>query len=198
MSSRIEEDQLIARVRDRALDPATRTDYLSERHREMPAPATPDAIHEAEARLGFALHPLHRRLLEEVADGGFGPGDGIVGLDAGGADAHGRSLVELRDVLWLDENTPLPAATVPLCDWGDSIWSCLDTRTAHVLTLDESGLTDTGRSLHSWFADWVSGISLFGSMFIFEERVMINPFTKQLINVRTPAGAIGVPYKRTE
>jgi hypothetical protein len=198
MSSRTVEDQLIAEVRNRAQDPTTRTDYHSQRHRELPPPATREAIGTAEARIGFALHPLHRRLLEEVGDGSFGPGDGIIGLGDGGVDAHGRSLVELRDVLWLDEDTPLPAAIVPLCDWGDAIWSCVDSRTGHVLTLDESGLTDTGQTLHSWLGDWVSGVSLFGKMFTFEDSTMTNPFTKQLITVRRPVRALGSPYKRTD
>jgi hypothetical protein len=198
MSSRIDEDQLIAAVRARAQDPTTRTDYPSEHDREIPPPATLAAIQAAEAAIGCALHPLHRRLLEDVGDGGFGPGDGIVGLGAGGLDAHGRSLVELRDVLRLDAETPLPTAVVPLCDWGDAIWSCVDARTGRVLTLDESGLTDTGQTLHSWLTDWVSGVSLFGKMFTFEESTMTNPFTKQLITVRRPARALGMPYKRTE
>lgn len=194
MNSRIDNDQLLMTVRERALNPATRTDHPSERHHEMPAPATSDEIRTAEAQLGFLLHPFHRRLFEEVADGGFGPGDGLVGVE-GGRDAHGRSLIELRDMLWLDERTPLPAGMVPLCDWGDAIWSCLDTRTEHVLTLDESGLTDTGQSFQSWLADWVSGIMLFDKMFIFEERAIMNPFTKQLMTMRTPSRAVGIRYR---
>jgi hypothetical protein len=197
MSSRSNENLLISAVRTRALDPATRTDHPSERHREIPAPATAPAIDAAEARMGCTLHPLHRRLLQEIGNGGFGPGDGIVGVGPGGLDAHGRSVVELRDVLWLDAETALPAGVVPLCDWGDAIWSCVDTKTGHVLTLDENGLTDTGQNLYSWLAEWVSGASLFGKMFTFEERTMTNPFTKQLMTVRTPARALGTPYKPT-
>jgi hypothetical protein len=197
MSSRAEEDQLISAVRARIQNPATRTDCLSERRGELPRPATSDSIGVAEARLGCALHPLHRRLLQEIGDGGFGPGDGLIGLGPGGCDAHGRSLVELRDALWLDSETPLPAGVVPLCDWGDAIWSCVDTRTGRVLTLDETGLTDTGQTLHSWLADWISGTSLFDKMFAFEERNIKNPFTKELMIVRNPTRAQGTPYKPT-
>lgn len=197
MSSRTDEDQLVLAVRNRAHDPSTRTDYASERRRDLPAPATLEVIHNAEDQLGFRLNALHRRLLAEVADGGFGPGDGIVGLGAGGFDAHGRSLIQLREVLWLDANTPLPLGVVPLCDWGDAIWSCVDAKTGHVLTLDESGLTDTGQNLYSWLADWAAGINIFGKMFTFEEITVINPFTKQPMTVTTPSRALGTPYQST-
>jgi hypothetical protein len=52
MSSRIDDNQLLARLHQRALDPATRTDHSSERHAELPAPATPNVIHSVEGRLG--------------------------------------------------------------------------------------------------------------------------------------------------
>ena len=194
MSSSADDDQLIAMVRARAQNPATRTDYRSVRHDTLPAPVTPEMILEAEERMGCALHPLHRRLLQEVGNGGFGPGDGLVGLGPGGLDAHGRSLVELRDILWLDAETPLPSTVVPLCDWGDGIWSCLDMLTDTVLTLDESGLTDTKKGLRTWLSAWIDGANLFEEMFVFEESTMINPFTKQVITVGRPARAVGTPY----
>ncbi|XXY20352.1 SMI1/KNR4 family protein [Sorangium sp. So ce216] len=194
MSFRMYEDRLISAVRARAHDPATRTDRPSERHCEIPAPATAEAIQAAEGRMGFPLQSFHRRLLQEIGDGGFGPGDGLVGV-VHGLDAHGRSLLALRDVLWLDAETPLPAGVVPLCDWGDAIWSCVDAKTDHVLTFDESDLTDTRQNIYSWFDDWVSGVNLFGKMFVLEERVIVNPFTKQLMTVRTPASPVGAPYK---
>lgn len=197
MSSRQEEDQLVYEVRARAHDPAMRTDLSSVRRRDLPAPATAAQLDAAEAMMGFPMHPLHRRLLQEIADGGFGPGDGLVGV-VNGKDAHDRALVELRDALWIDSETPLYPGVVPLCDWGDAIWSCIDAKTGHVLTLDESGLTDTQQSLCSWLADWISGVQIFGKMFVFEERTMVNPFTKQLIVVRAPARPIGTPYRPSE
>lgn len=132
----------------------------------------------------------------DIANGGFGPGDGLIGLPGGRLDDDGRSLIELRDVLWTDQETAgLPINVVALCDWGCAIWSCLDVLSGHVLTLDESGLTDTGQTIDSWLADWVAGVSLFEKMFSFTETTMVNPFTKQLIAVRTPASALGTPYK---
>jgi hypothetical protein len=152
----------------------------------------------AESALGFSLHPLHRRLLTEVGNGGFGPGDGLIGLPGGRLDDDGRSLIDLRDVLWTNAETAgLPPHVLALCDWGDAIWSCVDEQNGHVLTLDESGLTDTGQDLHSWLAEWTTGASLFEKMFAFEESTIINPFTKQMMTVRTPARARGTPYNPT-
>ena len=49
----------------------------------LPAPATPEQLSEAERRLGVELPPLLRRLYLEVANGGFGPGSGLVGVVGG-------------------------------------------------------------------------------------------------------------------
>src|SRR5262249_18916016 len=126
------------------------------RPRDIGPPATFAIIDEAERALGFALYPFHRRLLDEVGNGGFGPGDGLIGLPGGSLDVDGRSLVTLRQLLWLDAETPLPLPVVPLCDWGDAIWSCIDCATGAILTLSEYGLKETGQTLSSWFEDWIS------------------------------------------
>ena len=46
-------------------------------------PATEDQIQETEQQLGFPLPPLLRLLYTEIANGGFGPGLGIVGTPGG-------------------------------------------------------------------------------------------------------------------
>lgn len=192
------EDELICAVRRRAEDPRTRTDYADRGCPDLAPPALAQDVDIAESNLGFPLHPLHRRLLTEVGNGGFGPGDGLIGLPGGRLDGDGRSLVELRAVLWTNAVTAgLPPHVLALCDWGDAIWSCMDEQTGHVLTLDEGGLTDTGQNLHDWLAAWVTGTSLFSEMFTFKERMIINPFTKQPMTVRTPARALGEPYRPT-
>ncbi|MCH5677897.1 hypothetical protein [Streptomyces gilvus] len=42
-------------------------------HRDVPRPATREAVAETEAACGYPLPPLLVRLLTEVANGGFGP-----------------------------------------------------------------------------------------------------------------------------
>ena len=189
------EDHLIRAILDRAANPAIRTDYANIRRRELAPPATLTTIEAAERAMGCALHPLHRRLLEEVGNGGFGPGDGLVGLPDGSLDIDGRSIVTLRQILWLDAERPLPLPVVPLCDWGDGIWSCIDSGTGVILTLSELGLKDTGQSLHSWLADWVSGVNLWQHTVVVEDKIMKDPITKQTKTIQVVTGTRGQPYQ---
>lgn len=46
-------------------------------------PATEAQLQATEYKLGIALPPLYRTLLKELANGGFGPGGGLRGVDGG-------------------------------------------------------------------------------------------------------------------
>jgi len=189
------EDSLLLAIRDRAADPTTRTDDADRSPSEVAPPAKPDQIIQAEQALGCTFHPLHRRLLQEVGNGGFGPSNGLIGLPGGHADGDGRSVIELRQQLFADEEgRGVPVQIVPLCDWGCGAWSCLDEETGAVLTLDEYGLVDTGLSLHEWMTAWVSGVDLAEKLFTTEERSLINPFTRKPMTARLRSRPIGTPY----
>ena len=92
------EETLVRAILDRAANPAIRTDYADRRPVEIGAMATPAVIEAGERAMGCSLHPLHRRLFEEVGDGGFGLGDGLVRLLGGALDVIGRSIVELKSI----------------------------------------------------------------------------------------------------
>jgi len=97
--------------------------------RPLPEPATSDALAAAESRLGFALPLLLRRLYLEVANGGFGPGPGIVGISGGWTTDHGKSIEDLYEEM-SDSTTEnprwvWPAAHVPIVDLGGS-FACVD------------------------------------------------------------------------
>jgi hypothetical protein len=141
------EDDLVRAILARVSNRATRTDYSDRSHHEIAPPATSAVIETSERAIGCALHPLHRSLLQEVGNGGFGPGDGFIGLPGGTLDGYGRSIIELRDLL----SFPLPV--VPLCDWGCAILSCIDCETGAVLTSSEQGLKDAGQEFHAWLED---------------------------------------------
>lgn len=190
----MDNDQLVAAIRKRADDTSKRTDCADRECPELGALASPEVVLEAQRAMGCILHPLHRRLFKEVANGGFGPGYGLIGLPGGTLDDEGRSLVELREILWIDSETPMPPPVVPLCEWGCGIWSCLDGETGAVLTMDEYGLKDIGQSFQSWLEDWVSGVSLFSRMIVHEERTFINPFTKLPMKAQFSVGTVGTPY----
>src|ERR1700690_934790 len=52
----------------------------------LPPPATPDAVRIAEEAIGFRFPPFLTRVWTEIANGGFGPGYGIFGIDGGLAE----------------------------------------------------------------------------------------------------------------
>jgi hypothetical protein len=114
------------------------------------------AITEAERVLGFSLPGFYVRLLTEVANGGFGPGYGIIGVPP---DGYQES---------------------DLC----GIFSYVDclTPSARVITDEviEDGLnyTETSPSLVAWLTDWARGVDLEKDMHeITGYREGINPFT---------------------
>jgi hypothetical protein len=80
--------QIAERVRARIQDPrlTTTVSKFSPRRGELYPPAPPLLLEATEARLGFRLPPLLRELYTEVANGGFGPGYGIFGLEGGFSD----------------------------------------------------------------------------------------------------------------
>jgi hypothetical protein len=191
----MDNDSLINAVRMRAANPLTRTDWAARAPTQLATGATQQQIAEGERALGCTLHHLHRRLLQDVGNGGFGPGDGLIGLPGGRVDDEGRSVLELRQSLFADPaGAGIPACVVPLWDWGDGAWACLDEETGNVLIVDERRITDTEVSLSACMSDWVAGAELVEKLFTFEERSGINPFTRKPMTARLRSHPVGKPY----
>jgi len=121
-------------------------------------PASSRAVEEAEHRLGHPLPPLLRRLYLQVANGGFGPGTGVLGLAGGHRDDLGRTALDrldLRD----------PPGLLPLDHWGCAIYSYVDCANpgAQMWGFDpHSGLAEhsfypEGFSLTEWLRRWLHG-----------------------------------------
>jgi hypothetical protein len=98
--------------------------------RRAPEPATQDVL-EAEAAIGFPLPTVPRRLYLEVANGGFGPQFGVMGVRGHNyftcydyADIV-ESYGDGRDE---DDEHGFPGL-VWLLDWGCAIWSACDFQT---------------------------------------------------------------------
>jgi hypothetical protein len=148
--------------------------------------ASPQSITVAEAKLGFRLPPLLRRIYEDIADGGFGPAYGLFAIEGRHKRGEqGETVVEVRDKLAVDPRWP--HQLLPLCDWGCANWSCLDCRSENgsIVTLaSEQGFFDTGRDLRSWLSAWLSGIDLWEEMFGSHTTMGINPFTRQPIAIK--------------
>ncbi|MFF1452131.1 SMI1/KNR4 family protein [Streptomyces sp. NPDC058274] len=93
----------------------------------LPVPATQEAVTEAEESIGFPLPPLLRRLYLEVANGGFGPAEGILGVRGGASQGDWNDLSDIHQG-GPDPSGQIPAGLVPVYDWGCTIWSLIDVR----------------------------------------------------------------------
>jgi SMI1 / KNR4 family (SUKH-1) len=168
-------DDLLGAVRARAMDGERRSDMAAPH--PLPEPATDGELAAAESRLGFALPSLVRALYTGVANGGFGPGYGLVGIGGGerGFSSGNRSWWCEDEYLELlgHPSYPWPAGMLPVCDWGCGIYSCLDTTSAGVpvvrVYLDavedqpDQALQPEGHDLAGWLRAWTDGTDLWES-----------------------------------
>lgn len=167
--------------------------------RERPPPGvsassvSPTEIALAESQLGFPLPPLLRRIYG-VANGGLGPGFGLLRIGEGEhtlaavyRSFAGSSFAPRPGEPGFDQY-PWPDRLLPICDWGCAIWSCLDCRTddgAIVTASNGDAFVNTGHTLASWLSAWLAGVELFEEMFEpGPTRAVNNPFTKQPIAIK--------------
>jgi SMI1/KNR4 family protein SUKH-1 len=130
----------------------------------LPGPADPGSLEALEAALGAALPPFLRRVYLEVADGGFGPGGGLLGVSAtGAAYARMRTGDELpRGRVW-------PDALLPVVE-RDPGFYCVDCSSVEgqVVDWDPEGLGESSGekafarsfaqeapSVEAWLERWV-------------------------------------------
>ncbi|MEA2887316.1 MAG: hypothetical protein QOD11_1676 [Bradyrhizobium sp.] len=191
---------LLDRMRERLRFPADRTDMGGKDSTVFP-PASATQVAAAEAALGFQLPALLREIYMTVANGGFGPGCGLLGLQGGKTFHSGRqewNAVELyhsfrryptRHERWGEK-------LLPICHWGCSYFSYIDCAlpSAPVLALDENshghGPWGCAFGLHAisfeeWMQRWINGEDLWKSfnavgepIFWFEEHPVANDNTQ--------------------
>ncbi|WP_280908817.1 SMI1/KNR4 family protein [Streptomyces sp. SAI-090] len=132
--------------------------------KEPTPPATPDAVAEAEQVIGYPLPPLLRRLYLEVANGGFGPRGGVLGVPGGKWRGDWADIVDAYQAFSEAPDNPVPAGLVWLFDWGDAIWSLVDCRdpAAPMWGWDpndglERALFPQGKNLAEWLAGALAG-----------------------------------------
>jgi hypothetical protein len=152
------------------------------------APVLEKVLREAEKELGFSMPTLLRACYLSIGNGGFGPGLGLIGLEGGYTSDHG-TLVEA----YLSLKSAMPNwknGLLPFCEWGCNMYSCVDcTDPAQRIYFLEEGKVDRNRSytLTEFFQSWINGKVLFPQQAErYEEREIINPFTKQRSTVRRP------------
>jgi len=133
---------------------------------ELPAPADAAVLDRVEAEIGFALPAVLRRVYLEVADGGFGPHGGLLGVEAAaGALAALRSGDELpRGRTWPDRLLPLVKV--------DPGYDCVDASSPEgaIVAWDPEELgefsgekawdrsfSQVAPSVEAWLTEWVGG-----------------------------------------
>jgi hypothetical protein len=125
--------------------------------------ATAAAVADVEHLVGFPLPRLLRRLYLELANGGFGPGYGVLGLADGHRDDQGVSAPSLHEKWRVS-----PRSLLPICHWGCGIYSFVDCATdegiiwaydPNPLPPSESkqGPVPTDKTLAEWLLQWTKG-----------------------------------------
>ncbi|MGO8673338.1 MAG: SMI1/KNR4 family protein [Capsulimonadaceae bacterium] len=119
---------LIERINERAHNHTTATDNGVHSPQSVAAPpATPEQVEAAERALGFPLPALLRELYLTVGNGGFGPGDGFIGVPTKSDDAGRITVVSIyRERRKRGASAPWPERFLTVCQWGCGIESCLD------------------------------------------------------------------------
>ena len=128
----------------------------------LPEPAAPASLERADQRLGFALPPVMRQLYGAVADGGFGPGSGLLPIDR----VVDRYLAVQGEA---PRNQTWPDRLLPLVD-DNPVLECLDASRPDgaVISWDPEDLwervsdstwqrsfSETAPSLEAWLAGWL-------------------------------------------
>jgi hypothetical protein len=187
------EDALIRVIKVRVQNPRLRSD-LRANPPPLFLPAGAATIARAEAALGLTLPPFLSRLYREVANGGFGPGGGLVGLQGGHGDSAGLTLVEVY-TLFRKVDEGWPGSLLPLWEGAPPVWFGIDARSAEgrILLGDEYGARATAFTLCTWLEAWLNGVNLFERMGEFEGASVANPFTGDPGKARPQGRLMGTP-----
>jgi hypothetical protein len=128
----------------------------------LPAPADAASIAAAESALGVPLPLVLRRVYAEVADGGFGPGEGILPL----ADVVLAWSV-LRELGSMPRGRAWPDGFLPLVEMSPG-FDCVDAATGRIVAWDPEELTERSSeerfrrsfrelfpSVEAWLSEWL-------------------------------------------
>lgn len=168
------DDLIIAAIRQRM---KTKVTDLNTSPHPILKPSNPVCVAADERQLGFALPPLMKHIYSEIANGGFGPGYGLIGLTNGVPDWAGMTALDVYEDFRSADNDYLkwPFGLLPICHWGCAIISCVDCadqnfrmrmfnpNVAHKGS-DEDDWSDCffeeSPSFQEWITAWASGVNL--------------------------------------
>jgi hypothetical protein len=171
---------------------------------QVPPPAGADQIEAAEQSLGFALPEDLKRLYSDVADGSFGPGEGLRRLT--------DLVAEYRDFT-SEPFGPLgqawPANLLPLCH-DDPGEICLDRDSGKLIFWDPEELgegqgdkywqrsfKDEADNLSAWLEKWLGEPTAMERMQAQRDEVMRNPMETHIRNMIESCGRM-TPEERAD
>lgn len=180
----MDEDTLIERLKEQVRIGTSPSDEYNIVKQYANPPVTMADLIAAEAKLGFALPPLLKRIYTEIGNGGFGPGYGFYKLYVerytyvestlvndylGLHQSHSEELDAIQGEKGTRDQPPVeyPEKVLEINEWGCNIYSYLDcsNREYRVLRKDHNySLTEhvlEAPSFHQWLEDWLNGEPLF-------------------------------------
>jgi len=168
-------EEVVERLSDRLRRNPLSLNVIGYKFRACP-PTTKQVVGETEERLRFRLPQTLRQIYLTVANGGFGPGYGVMGVEGGFVDDLGHSVADLFEAYrQADPEDPAwqwPNQFLPICHWGCVIYSAVDCSQSpnpvyfvDVSAKDIGAPMDTIIKLHkpsfeTWLSDWLDGKDL--------------------------------------
>jgi hypothetical protein len=162
----------------------------------LPGPADEAWIALTERALGVRLPSALRRVYAEVADGGFGPGEGLLPLSAVVAQYE-----ELQSPGMMPHGRTWPAGLLPLVSM-DPGWDCVDCAAGAVVAWDPDGLSERSSqavfarsfreifpTVEAWLTDWLTSKTQAEAQAEMMAHVMSNDY--QVNQAREARAAIG-------
>lgn len=162
---------LIASIARRALDPKTRTDRTDVSLPDIGERLSEAVVSAIERELGLTFPDTLRRLYTEIGDGGFGPGNGFLGMNSASSpdddtvvdlyqSFHGP---DLSDSTW-----KWPDGLLLVSDWGSAIRTGVVCATGRIVVFDPNlhdsdwaeTFLDQGCTLDEWLQKWCDGVDL--------------------------------------
>jgi len=130
-----------------------------------------------EQRLGFGIPPVLRKIYLQVANGGFGPGYGVLGVENGFMPGvSGTNVADLYERYRRpnpdDPDWQWPEYWLAFCDWGCGVHSATDcSKDPSPVYFVDPCVKETGEpmasiiqlhktSIEIWLSDWLEGKDL--------------------------------------
>lgn len=172
-------EDLIQRLSERLRQEPESKDVLGNAFRAYP-PATQNALTSTERRLGFSLPQTLRKIYLNVANGGFGPGYGVMGVEGGFTDDLEHTVADLYESYRQsdpeDPSWQWPEQFLPICHWGCVIYSVVDcSRSPGPIYFADISVKEPGEPMQTimhlhkpsfevWLGDWLDGKDLWGEV----------------------------------